>query len=162
MDTNATIVYYINSDEGYSTEIVPEQLSKIIVPKDTDLNLPNTNLIMILVESFESWALEQGQLSQQVAANFLDFMESGHILYCNHVTSEAKHGVSGDGQMTLNTGLLPIYAGAACMRYGDNEYPNIASNYPHSMLIDISDGAWNQRQMTTSYGYKKDILEKEE
>ena len=156
----ATVVYYINSDEGYSTEIVPEQLSKIIVPQNTDLNLPNTNLIMILVESFESWALEQGQLSQQVAANFIDFMESGHILYCNHVTSEAKHGVSGDGQMTLNTGLLPIYAGAACMMYGDNEYPNIASNYPHSMLVDISDGAWNQRQMTTKYGYKNECFRK--
>ncbi len=156
----ATIVYYAYSEDDKSIEITPESLQGFISKQSEYALSPTSNLIIILVESFESWALEQGDLSKQAASNFLNFMEHNHIFYANHITSEAKQGVSGDGQMIVNTGLLPIYAGAACMRYGDNTYPNIASNYNHSMLVNISDDVWNQHQMTTKYGYQDEYFRK--
>lgn len=153
-------VHYVYSENDTSLEIAPDSMHKYINKQRETPHPPTSNLIILLVESFESWALEQGDFSRQAASNFLNFMEHDHILYANHITSEAKQGVSGDGQMIVNTGLLPIYAGAACIRFGNNTYPNIASNYNNSILVNISDDVWNQHQMTTKYGYQDEYFRK--
>ena len=154
----SAVVYYVYSENDKSIVIDPKCLRNFINMQSESILSPKSNLIIILVESFESWALEQGALSKQAASNFLSFMDYNNIFYAKQITSEVKQGVSGDGQMIVNTGLLPIFAGAACIRYGNNTYPNIASNYNHSVLVNISDDVWNQHQMTTKYGYQYEFF----
>ena len=111
---------------------------------------PNSNLIIILVESFESWGLEYPQITPCMNS----IINDTPTLYADKITSQVKHGVSGDGQMTINTGLLPISSGAACMVYGNNIYPNFAHFYPHSHIFNPANGVWNQIAVTKTYGYE--------
>lgn len=156
----ASIVYYIHSEQTDNFNIQATDLQDVYYPINrNNTPLPKCNMVFILVESLESWALEMGEISQQVAPHILDFMSQSRVAYFNHIRSQAKHGVSGDGQMLVSSGMLPINAGAACMLYGDNEWPSYISLFPHSAFVDIACGIWNQRKMAQKYGYHSDYYE---
>lgn len=121
------------------------------------------NLIVIMMESFESWVLDNSHKFGNSMPNFSKFIQGDHILYASKVKSQAKYGVSGDGQMLVNSGLLPISEKAACIAYGSNKYPGLGELYENSALINpCPTNVWNQRQMTRNYGYKKQIQTNEE
>ncbi|MCF0216626.1 MAG: LTA synthase family protein, partial [Fibrobacteraceae bacterium] len=121
------------------------------------------NLIIIMMESFESWLIDNSPKFGNSMPNFSKFIQGDHILYASKVTSQAKYGVSGDGQMIVNSGLLPISEKAACIAYGNNKYPGLGEFYDNSALINpCPTNVWNQRQMTKNYGYKKQIQTDEE
>ena len=152
----AMCVYHANTMQQGAPEICVEELRESIDKNNRGEPLPNQNLIIILVESLESWPFEMGELSWQVAPHLMDMLHQQKTVAFNTIRSEAKHGVSGDGQMLVSTGILPIYAGSACVIYGNNEWPSYISLYPHSVFIDCSNGVWNQRTMSMKYGYKVD------
>ena len=120
---------------------------------DNELHKPTSSLIIILVESLENWVFNISQCN--VTPNMSSLLNSEHVLYCNKLKSQVKQGVSGDGQMIINTGLLPTKVGAACMLYPRNRYPNFAQFYDHSYIFNPSPDTWNQRDATINYGYKQ-------
>ncbi|MCQ2344907.1 MAG: sulfatase-like hydrolase/transferase [Paludibacteraceae bacterium] len=112
-------------------------------------------VIIICVESLESWPIaETGQLAKS-APNLTKFIKHDHVYYCGKVKSQVKNGVSGDGQMIINTGLLPLHSGAACQLYGDNIFPNFAHFFDNSVIIAAWPRIWNQDVVTYTYGYKE-------
>ena len=115
---------------------------------------PQNNLLFILVESLESWPLEVVE-----GIHFMPYLsqlvDQEHVYYVPHVKSQIRHGISGDGQLTCMTGLLPIQNGAACVLFGENRFPNYASSFPSSVIINPVVGYWNQDIVTESYGFKK-------
>ena len=117
------------------------------------------NIVTIIIESFESWIMSiSDTLGQEVTPNINNFSNSDNCCHFTKIESEARGGSSGDGQMIINTGLLPISSGAACMLFGKNIYPNYAHFFPNTYLFDPCCGnVWNQLQMTKSYGYKQNI-----
>lgn len=134
----------------------------LILEKKTDttkIYSKPPNVVLFLVESLENWALSFADLDGHIIApNILKLINRDHILYCPRIRSQACAGISGDGQMIVNTGLLPLLDGAACMLYGDNVYPNVAHLYPHSVIVDgCGNFVWNQPVVTQSYGFKSII-----
>ena len=121
--------------------------------------VPKHNLILLIVESFESWVIGlKDNKGEYVSPNFNKLVKRDGVCYFPKVKSEAKDGVSGDGQMIYNTGLLPLQRGAACMLYGDNVYPNWAHLYPvATTIIPTQLSTWNQKEITYSYGYHEAI-----
>lgn len=117
------------------------------------------NIVTIIIESFESWIMSiSDTLGQEVTPNMNNFSNTKNCYKFTKIESEARGGSSGDGQMIINTGLLPISSGAACMLYGKNLYPNYAHFFPNAYCLDPCCGnVWNQLQMTKSYGYKENI-----
>lgn len=115
---------------------------------------PRLSLIFLLVESLESWVIDvtddKGQL---IAPNLNRLVNNKANLYCSKVISQVKEGVSGDGQMICNTGLLPISKGSASILYGDNIFPNWAHFFEESLIIDIGGNIWNQEAVNVSYNY---------
>lgn len=156
----AMCVYYANSQQQSSTEIDMEKLHECFANQSGNPLTPQQNLIVILVESLESWPFEMGELSWQIVPNFMDLLQQQNAILFSSIRSEAKHGVSGDGQMLVSSGMMPINAGAACIYYGENEWPSYVSLFPHSVFVDCSNGAWNQRTMSNKYGYKVDSYNK--
>ena len=136
-------------------------LIKPCINTDTVCQVPQNNLIVILVESLEDWPLHHEIEGQAIAPCLKRLTQHEHILYCNKITSQALRGNSGDGQMTINTGLLPIQNGVACMHYGNNEYPNFAHFYPNSILVNPWSKIWNQDTMSIRYSYRE-MIEPEE
>ena len=137
------------------TEHEADLLKKALNNNAIDSICPQRNIIFVMVESFESWTLEiKDREGNAATPNILNLMQHRPTLYCHNMKSQVLHGVSGDGQMICNTGLLPVQSGAACMLYGHNTYPNFAHFYPQSALFNPTVNAWNQNTMTRSYGYK--------
>lgn len=115
---------------------------------------PRCNLVFILVESLESWVLEMHDAAGMPLLPNIDRLRHERPdFYAPRLTSQVKHGVSGDGQMIVSTGLLPIQSGAACLLYGYNTFPNYASLYPHGVVLNPVKNSWNKSVTMFSYGY---------
>lgn len=125
-------------------------------PKDQSAKASNS-IVLVLVESLESWVFENPRLAELVAPNLNRLIKSERTSYFKSVTSMVKHGVSGDGQMIVLSGLLPINSGAACMLYGNNVWPGIPQVYDDSFIVDPANGIWNQHVMSNNYGFHSSI-----
>ena len=118
---------------------------------------PQNNLIVILVESLEDWPLHHAIENQEIAPYLSKLKQQEHVLYCNKIKCQTLGGNSGDGQMIVNSGLLPIQNGVACMHYGDITYPNFAHFYSNSILVNPWPKIWNQDTMSVRYSYTQKI-----
>lgn len=118
--------------------------------------IPKENLLIILFESLENWTLEiQDNKGNFLLPNLKALTMHENVLYAPNIKSQAKRGMSGDGQLIINTGLLPMDDYVVCELYGHNSFPNFAHLYENSVIINPLHGCWNQDIVTTSYGYKK-------
>lgn len=146
---------------------IDSKLGQIITLSESDINSinslinhnsksanPKTNLIIILVESMESWPLSSDELSTIVTPSLSNLLRNNHVLFADKIKSQVGIGRSGDGQMIINTSLLPISNGNACMLYPNNVYPNLAGKFTSSCIINPTPGPYNQDTMTVRYGYK--------
>lgn len=114
----------------------------------------DSKLIIILVESMESWIL-----TEEAMPNLWNYMQNHNHIFASKMISQTRFGGSADGQMILNTGLLPLYYGAACYRFPNNTYPAIAKlakgkslcMLPHKLDV------WNQVGMSLAYGYTDNV-----
>ncbi|MBQ9440059.1 MAG: sulfatase-like hydrolase/transferase [Paludibacteraceae bacterium] len=139
-------VSFTSDEREYLNERLPSE-SKSVASR---------SCVLILVESLEDWAIHmKDDNGKAVAPNIQKMIGGANTLYCPKVKSQIQHGVSGDGQLIINTGLLPTVNAIACMEYGNNVYPNLASHYENSYVVNPSPGTWNQSVVTESYGYKQ-------
>lgn len=127
------------------------QLSDCLKDKDViggkTKAVPNTRLFVILIESLESWAV-----LPEITPNICMLSEKENILWAKKVRKQTRRGQSADGQMIINTGLLPINDGAACYRFAGNVYPSISELYSDAhAFIPGGLGVWNQGMMCRAY-----------
>lgn len=106
-------------------------------------------LYIILFESLENWAI-----TKNTTPVLFDFISShNNILWAQRIRKQTKGGTSADGQMIINTGLLPCSTGAACFRFPNNVYPSLSAMYDRTALVNPGDlGTWNQKRMSDAYG----------
>lgn len=125
-------------------------LDKGVEAQDT-LDSP---LIIVLLESLENWVV-----TPQIMPNLYRFTQNDHVFYANRIHTQIVGAPSADGQMIVNTGLLPINAGATCLHYPTNTYPGIMTLAPDSAicLLPHDPCVWNQTQMSPAYGYDTTI-----
>lgn len=111
-------------------------------------------LIIILLESLENWVL-----TPQIMPNLYRLTQSDHVFYANRIHTQIVGAPSADGQLIINTGLLPINAGGTCLYYGKNTYPSVMSLAPDSTvcLLPHDLRVWNQTEMSPAYGYDTTI-----
>lgn len=111
-------------------------------------------LIIILLESLENWVL-----TPQIMPNLYRLTQSDHVFYANRIHTQIVGAPSADGQLIINTGLLPINAGGTCLYYGKNTYPSVMSLAPDSTvcLLPHDLRVWNQTEISPAYGYDTTI-----
>ena len=111
-------------------------------------------LIIVLLESLENWIL-----TPQIMPNLYRLTQNDHVFYANQIHTQIVGAPSADGQMIINTGLLPINAGATCLHYPRNSYPAIMKLAPDSAicLLPHDTCVWNQTAMSPAYGYDSTI-----
>lgn len=144
---------------GHIISLSEEDIKSIrpYIGSDIKNPLPKNNLIVILVESLEDWPLHHAIEKQEIAPYLNKLKQQEHILYCDKIKSQTLGGNSGDGQMIVNSGLLPIQSGVACMHYGNNKYPNFAHFYTNSILVNPWPEIWNQDTMCVRYSYTQKV-----
>ena len=131
------------------------ELTKLVSPPLSPAE-PQGHLVILLLESFESWVLDAEDASgNPVCPAMKAYIGSQPVLYARDATTQIGYGMSGDGQMIINTGLYPTQEGIACIDYDYCTYPNLAHFYPRSAIINPCRNTWNQRRMTPAYGYQE-------
>lgn len=160
-DFIAINIYYMFNHNGAGDIIsLSEEDIKAIQPYisfNTANRSPQNNLIVILVESLENWPLHHAIDNQEIVPYLSKLKQQEHVLYCDKIKCQTLGGNSGDGQMIVNSGLLPIQNGVACMYYGDNKYPNFAHFYSNSILVNPWPKIWNQDTMSVRYSYTQKV-----
>ena len=131
-----------------------EKISQFINPVCT-YKEPQTPLIICLLESFETWSI-----SPYTTPNLYNEIKNNqNIIFCPNVISQRRAGVSADGQMIVNTGLLPLQSGAAAFRFPLNKYPSLSELYKKSAAIFPHElDLWNQNYMNIAYSIDSGIV----
>ena len=137
------------------TEEEQAELAKLLQP-EVPANEPAGHLVMVLLESFESWLLDATDAEgRPVCPALNDYIHTRPVLYVKDVATQIQYGMSGDGQLIVNTGLYPTLEGVACVDYAYNTYPNLAHFYPHSAIVNPCRNVWNQTVIAAAYGYRQ-------
>lgn len=154
------LVDWVENIKAEDSNIDKEALSIQVKPFVQENNSAtfDTPLILILVESLEDWGVNETS-----TPNLCKFLKTHKCLHAHKLTKQTIGGTSADGQMIMNTGLLPISQGAACFRFPTNKYPSIgecctgktATILPHQI------GIWNQQYMSPAYAYDTTIIRNE-
>ncbi len=162
---NTSVLYspiYITSD--YYLMINEIQPDRPLTPQDYAVmaHLDNGKdsvcldgpLIIVLLESLENWVL-----TPQIMPNLWRLTNNDHTFYANRIHTQIVGAPSADGQMIVNTGLLPINAGATCLHYSHNTFPAIMTLAPDSAicLLPHDTCVWNQTEMSPAFGYDSTI-----
>lgn len=116
------------------------------------------NLIIILVESLQSWPIGLKVDGVEVTPNINKLIARDSTAYFSKIVPQVKDGRSSDAQLLLNTGLLPIQIGAAASLFGTNDYPSLPKalkerGYNSSLLLTDNKAYWNQHATSMGYGY---------
>jgi len=121
---------------------------------DSTLKSPD-KLIIVLLESLENWVCRP-----DIMPNLYRLSQSEHVLYADYIHTQIVGAPSADGQMIVNTGLLPITAGATCLHYPHNLYPSLMQLSPDScvLLLPHDPKVWNQTEMSPAFGYDTTIV----
>lgn len=123
-------------------------------------NQTEKNLILILVESLQSWAIGLNHQGVSVTPNLDKLLLQDNTVYIRQMLSQVKDGRSSDAQLIINTGLLPLNTGAAASLCADNLYPSlphalkIRGYHTASLTCDDKD-FWNQGRTSAAYGFDK-------
>lgn len=148
--------YFIQKILFVSPYKLSEQEEKKVnqfINKNQSKHTPKIPVYIILVESFESWAL-----TPDVMPNLYNFINENNVLWVQKITSQTRGGTSADGQMIINTGLLPTKEGAACFRFPNNTFPAISKLYDKTFnIIPGGQTVWNQVHMNVAYRIKDNI-----
>ena len=125
-----------------------------LIGEDTPTTF-DEKLVIILVESLEDWAINPTSMP-----NLYHFLKTHPTLWVHKISKQTENGASSDGQLIINTGLLPISRGATCYLFPANKYPSIASRttsqaatiIPHEITV------WNQHHLSKAWGYDTTIV----
>lgn len=117
------------------------------------------NLIIVVVESLNSHAVTAVVNGKEIMPNLKSLIgQEGAISNLNIVT-QIKDGSSGDGQLIINTGLLPIKNGSANLEYGSTtefvSFPALTPNHHPVVVVAEKGNTWAQRPTFLSFGFKE-------
>lgn len=114
------------------------------------------NIILIIVESLNSWVLDMDVDGKPVTPHLREMMSSGDAVIATNLVSQAGPGRSSDGQFIINTGLLPLRNEVTVLRHSDNLYPSLAKavgNREKFEVICEERSLWRHGITSKSFGY---------
>lgn len=133
---------------------IHEMLNKYVKPESA--NNKGKNLIYIVVESLNSWAVKDEINGHMVMPFLNDVLDSTGTVYSLDMVTQIKSGVSSDGQLMYNTGLYPATDVTTVSSYAYNDFPSLPKSLPgyHSFeVISESAAMWNHSITNKSLGY---------
>ncbi len=150
----ASVIMYFTQEDETTIEHPRQEDVKDLLHAQRETIKTSKNLLLILVESLESWPIGRyDDRGKEITPNLSRIISSKQVNYFSHIQSQAKHGVSIDGQMIVQTGLLPISSGAAAVLYQQNMYPSYADCFDDSFMEAVSN-TYNQDTIAVRFGYK--------
>lgn len=125
---------------------------------DNPFSVGRKNLILIIVESLNSWAINLKINGREVTPVLNRLAADSTNIVALKVQGQVKNGRSSDGKFIYDTGLLPLLDKAVVMHYGDVPYPSLAKALTGYQTMEIcvdAPGLWNIEGTNRSYGFQK-------
>lgn len=116
------------------------------------------SLVVIFCESLESWVINKKIEGKEITPSLNHAIADSHTLYAPYVLTQVKGGRSIDGQLLVNTGLLPLMNGCYAMQFPTTQYPSLAKalkeKYHSSSYLMTVDKpvTWNQEVVAHDFG----------
>lgn len=125
--------------------------------ESTDSFQTSKNLIVILVESFNSWTIQCSINGIEITPCINQLLKDSTTIYFPNMLPQVKDGRSSDAQLLINTGLLPINSGAVSACYFTNIFPSLPKaleekGYTSVSILCDDKTYWNQEAISQAYG----------
>jgi phosphoglycerol transferase MdoB-like AlkP superfamily enzyme len=116
------------------------------------------NIIMIQVESLQSFVLGERIERQEITPNLNRLMLKSHNFENHYFQTGA--GATSDTDFTINTSYYPLKDSATFVRYGQNDFTSLAKElkdegYSTYTYHGYNRAFWNRSQALDSLGYEK-------
>ena len=121
-------------------------------------SIERPNLIFIMVESLNAWAVNLKIDGQEVTPTLNALAADTANIVCLNVITQAKNGRSSDGKFMYQTGLLPLLDKSVAMEFSDRSFPSITRalkkrGYQSVEICGDEGGLWNVEAMSQGYGF---------
>lgn len=119
------------------------------------------NLIFIIVESLNADVIGQTINGKSVTPVIDSLIAAENTYSCLNVVPQIRSGISSDGQLMYNLGILPLIKGVTtrCSIYGKKlpSLPGMLSDRGYRTLAAFADNGqtWNQFKAYMAYGYDR-------
>ncbi|MGL5245497.1 MAG: LTA synthase family protein [Sarcina sp.] len=116
------------------------------------------NLLIIQVESLESFVLNKSIDGQEITPNINKILN--HSIYFPNIFEQVNEGTSSDCDLMINASMFPLRQGSTFFRYPNtiyNSLPNILEKDGYDTIAIHSDKGsfWNYAQGLTGIGFDK-------
>lgn len=151
---NAAITDFINSSKFPAA--LPDSVKEANARK---------NVILIVVESLNSSVINAEVAGRKVVPTLAGLASAESSVSALDVKTEVRQGGSGDGQLILNTGLLPLHRFSTSILLGSkNTFPSLARMLNRkSSLVIFADAnqSWNETGTFNNLGFNRNMCNKE-
>ncbi len=126
---------------------------------------PKKNLVIILLESFESWPIGQSVEDKEITPFLNSLVADSTTFYAPYALTQVDGGRSIDGQLLITAGLLPTKGAVFSTRFPNSTYLTLnkalKEKYGSESLLLTVDQliTWNMGVIAQSFGYDR-ILER--
>lgn len=161
------ILHDIRSHGGHiklnkeNIETIDRYISRINIESISvkDSIISHKNVILILVESLNSYVIDKSFNGNYLTPTMNGLIHNDRTVSALNMRTQVKNGVSSDGQLIINTGLLPIKDGVVMLNYGrSNNFPSLIDALPNhdNLAIFGDDGTtWNQTENFKKFGFNR-------
>lgn len=117
------------------------------------------NLVIILLESFESWLVDARIEGKEITPYLNSLIREPGTLYAPEMLTQVASGRSIDCQLLLGSGMLPMLNSVYSMKYPDRNYPSLMKAMKedrdaYSVIMTCDKPiTWNQEVIARSMGY---------
>lgn len=165
------LLYSLHSIENFrywlcfNQKLSEKQIEKIddflsAVPRADDSAFSDNvdkNLVIVVVESLNGSVVDKEVNGVEVTPTLNRLIATPGTIYSCDVVSQIRDGVSSDGQMMVQTGLLPLHKGSASILVGhQNEFPALPGLFPgysHYAVFASGGHVWREGRTHEHYGY---------
>lgn len=120
---------------------------------------PRRNLVLIVLESFESWPVGARVNGREITPYINSLVADSTTFYAPNILTQVASGRSIDCQLLVNAGLLPMNGSVYSMKYPSSTYPTVnkalrADRGTRSIIFTCDKPiTWNQLAISRAFGY---------
>lgn len=147
-ETERNVAQWVESKESLrSFEALPDSVGQRL------------NLVIVLLESFESWLVETRIDGKEITPYINSLVADSTTLFYPNMLTQVASGRSIDCQLLLTSGLLPMLNSVYSMKYPATDYPSLCKALreergARSVILTCDKPVtWNQEVISRSMGY---------
>lgn len=158
---------YVNNKKPFTLSVEDEKsVEEFYNEKEENLKdneyksyFKNKNLLLIQVESLESFVINREVQGQTITPNINELLSNS--MYFDNYYEQVWNGNSSDCDLLVNSSVYPVREGATFYRYPNNYYPhslpNIMKTLDYNTFVVHPDMAmyWNYKPALSAMGFEK-------